>query len=341
MPSTAAALLAFFFAAAAVVVAGIVLARSGDIIAARTRLGGVWIGSIFLALATSLPELVTDVAAVRLGAPDLAAGDLFGSSMANMLILALVNLVPGRHLFRHAALDHALSASLAILLAAIAAVFVTLPPQPTVLGVGIGSLLLVITYLGGTRIVFLYGHVAREAAATPELAAGAAAERPGTEAGLPTLRQAAVRFALAAGAILIAAPVFAASAERLAVMSGLGTTFVGTALLGVSTSLPELVTCLAAVRIRAYDLAVGNLFGSNAVNMLMFVPLDLAHGGAPILGAVSGVHAITALVAIALMALGLAGIVYRAKGRFSLLEPSSLLIALVYLAGLAVLFRSR
>lgn len=72
--------------------------------------------------ATSLPELVTDVAAVRLDAVDLAVGDLFGSSMANMLILALVDLAyPCKGLLRHAALDHALAACLAMALTALVA----------------------------------------------------------------------------------------------------------------------------------------------------------------------------------------------------------------------------
>src|SRR3546814_20923918 len=59
-------------------------------------IGRVWIGTILLAGATSLPELATDVAAVKIGAADLAAGDLFGSSMANMLIFALVGLFIGK-----------------------------------------------------------------------------------------------------------------------------------------------------------------------------------------------------------------------------------------------------
>ncbi len=57
------------------------------LIAERTGLGRLWIGVVPLATATSLPEVATDIAAVRFGALDLAAGDLFGSSMADMLIL--------------------------------------------------------------------------------------------------------------------------------------------------------------------------------------------------------------------------------------------------------------
>jgi len=80
--------LEFLALAAVVALAGTFLARSADQIAEITRLGRLLIGSVLLASATSLPELTVDVSAVRQGMPDLAAGDLFGSSLMNLLILA-------------------------------------------------------------------------------------------------------------------------------------------------------------------------------------------------------------------------------------------------------------
>jgi cation:H+ antiporter len=151
------------------------------------------------------------------------------------------------------------------------------------------------------------------------------------------LRRAILHFVGAALIILIVAPFFAASAKSLAGLTGLSTTFVGTWLVGISTSLPELVTSIAAVRLKAYDLAVGNLFGSNAFNMLMFLPLDLAQSKAPILSVVSAVHALSALTAIVLMGIALAAIVYRATGRLRLIEPSGWLMLLAYGIGLGLL----
>lgn len=329
--------LGFIGSAAAVVVAGVWLARSGDVIAARTRLGGLWVGALFLAVATSLPEFTTDIAAVRLGVPDLAAGDLFGSSMANMLILALVSMMPRAKVFQQAALDNGLAASLAIVLTAAAALFVLLRPEATLLGVGPGSLVLAVAYGFGMRAVFRNSALAREAAAVVETGQEPPGEAPAGGAAA-SLRRAVIVFVIAALVILVAAPLFAASAKALAELTGLATTFVGTWLVGFATSLPELVTSVSAVRIRAYDLAVGNLFGSNAVNMVMFAPLDLAYGRGPILGAISPVHALSALLAIILMGLGLAAIVYRARGRFAMLEPSALLMVLVYVLGIAMIF---
>ncbi len=332
--------------------AGTVLARSGDAIAARTNLGGVWIGSVFLAMATSLPEISTNIAAVRINAPDLAVGDAFGSSMANMLILAIINLLPtGSGLFRKATLDHALYASLAIILTCIAAIVILVHPTHAYFGFGPGSLLLLAVYLAGSRAVFRRSALARRAAMTEEMSGPVSAEaKEEAESGEAdgstakahppqTLRRAIVLFAAGSAVMLLAAPRFARSAEEIAVVTGVGATFVGTWLVGLATSLPELVTSLAAVRMRAYDLAVGNLFGSNAFNMTIFVILDAVHAGPPILGVVSPMHAISALAAVALMAIGTAALVYRSQGRLALLEPSSMLIIIGYVVALALLLR--
>lgn len=83
----------FLLSAAVIVYAGTKLSRYGDQIADLTGLGGLWIGVVLMASATSLPEIFTDVSAALMHAPDLAAGDLFGSNMANMLILGIIDLM--------------------------------------------------------------------------------------------------------------------------------------------------------------------------------------------------------------------------------------------------------
>lgn len=337
MSPLASSLAGLVLGALGVVLAGVVLARSSDVIAARTNLGRVWVGSIFLAAATSLPELLTDISAVRIGASDLAAGDLFGSGMANMAILAVIALRPGAYLFRRAALDHTLSASLAIVMTGSAAVAILLGPQTAVLGLGPGTLVLLVVYLVGTRLLFRHSAVAQEAGVTMELGAAPAAAEGGER--LPSLGWAVWRFLAATAVIILAAPVFASSAVRLAELTGLGTSFVGTLLVGVTTSLPELVTSVAAIRMGALDLAVGNLFGSNAFNMVVFVPLDLVAAGVPVLGAVSAVHAVTAIIAILMMAVGLGATVYRTKVPGARVETFGLLILAIYVVGMYFVYR--
>ncbi|MCK6438573.1 MAG: hypothetical protein L6Q71_00045 [Planctomycetes bacterium] len=316
-----------------VVLAGTALARYADAIAEATKLGRLWIGSILLAGATSLPELVTDVTAVRLGAVDLAVGDLFGSSMANMLILSVIDLVPPRgRVLQKAAFDHALAATLAIMLNALAAVFILMRPEFTILSVGPASILLCLVYVFGTRVVFR--HVTRAELIVPD----AVVPSVETKETPPSLRHAVSGFAIASIVVLGSAPAFAWSAKGIAEMTGLGDTFVGTWLVGLTTSMPELVASYAAVRIGAFDMAVGNLFGSNALNMAVFLPLDIAHPGS-VFAAADPNHAISALFAVVLMSLGLAAIVYRAKRRIAVVEPDSVLMLIVYAFALWLLYR--
>ena len=121
------ALVVFLAMATVVVLAGTRLAAYGDLIADVTGLGGLFVGTLLLAFATSLPELATDITAAATGAPDLAVADLFGSSMANMAILAIVDLRSRGRAWLSVELGHARVASVAIVLTAVAALGINTP----------------------------------------------------------------------------------------------------------------------------------------------------------------------------------------------------------------------
>ena len=117
--------LVFIISAVIIVFVADRLAKYGDVIAVRTNLGGLLVGTIFLAAATSLPELITSISAFQVDAPDLAAGNLFGSNMVNVLLLALIDLVNYQvPLMRRMAVTHALTAVLASLLMLLAVIFI-------------------------------------------------------------------------------------------------------------------------------------------------------------------------------------------------------------------------
>jgi len=192
-------------------------------------------------------------------------------------------------------------------------------------------------YLAGVRTMFRNSLLARTAVQVEETTpGGAAGESAATREA--SLRAAVLGFVRAAAAILVTAPLFALCAESLAEVTGLAASFVGTLVVSAATTLPELVTSLAAVRLRAYDLAVGNLFGSNALNLALFAILDLVHPGASIFVTIGAVHALSAMLAIVLMGIALAAIVYRAEGRLRALEPSSALMIGVWLAGMWLVY---
>jgi cation:H+ antiporter len=135
----------FVFFAALIVGAGSFLSHYADAIAEITGFGRMLIGSVLLASATSLPELSVDIACIRQGNPDLAVGDLLGSSLMNLLILAVLDLTYRSRgkMFSRAASGHALGGAASIALTAIVAVSLLVERQTggrELIGLGMGAM---------------------------------------------------------------------------------------------------------------------------------------------------------------------------------------------------------
>jgi cation:H+ antiporter len=86
------AYLRFALAAAIVIAAGIWLSFIGDEIAETTGWGASFIGSLFLAITTSAPELVVATTALRIGAIDMAVADVLGANMLDVTVVLPVDL---------------------------------------------------------------------------------------------------------------------------------------------------------------------------------------------------------------------------------------------------------
>mgnify|MGYP001140512034 CR=1 FL=1 len=326
------AVLAFLGSMLAIWVGGRALTRSADLIAAHTGLGRVFIGSFLLAATTSLPEVATEAAAASLGLADIALGDLFGSNIFNMTIIALAGVVWGRgSLLAAASKAHIITGAFGMLLSSIAAMAVLVRPNVGVLGIGVDVWLIVGVYVAGIRLLKSHG------VEDPADPTGRAAEP-----SVPVNIAAAWTRYLAAGALVIGAAILLAkAAEAIAEATGLGQTFVGSTLVAFTTSAPEIVTTIAAVRLGAVDLAVGNVLGSNIFNMTILLVSDIFYRRGYILSAGSETHALTALVGLilsGLVVLGLASPVTRRLGRVS---AEAVLLVGVYLVGTTILYLHR
>jgi cation:H+ antiporter len=289
----------FLITSAIVVWAAIKLAEYGDVIAMRTKLGGMFVGMIFLAGATSLPEMIASISSFRLGQPDLAAGNFFGSNMVNMAMLALVDLMTYQTpLLRRVAVGHALTAALATILMLTAVIFMLANISVMIGWVGIESILLILIYFGGIWLIQREnrGSAAEATAVAPELAAS-----------FPTLRRGILGFMLATGMLVLVVPLLVSSTAEIADITGLSGGFVGTALLSLVTSLPELLAALAAVRIGAFDMAVGNLFGSSAFNMFGVGLADFFYVNGRFLGDISADFVLVAVLGMLLTLCGAGG----------------------------------
>jgi cation:H+ antiporter len=316
----------FVFSAAIVVAAASKLAQFGDVIAVRTRLSGMFIGTLLLAGATSLPELLSSINALAINMPNLAAGSIFGSSMFNMLMLAILDLINRQaRILRQVAMNHALTASLANLLMGLVVFFLLADIEAQVGWVGLDSILIMTIYMGGIRFIQQQG-------GTPP------SEMPVNDDQVPSLRRAVLGFSLAALVLVAVMPLVVRSASQIAEISGLGAGFIGATLLAITTSLPELVATIAAVRIRAFDLAIGNLFGSNLFNMFALGLTDIFYLQGRFLGAVDSTFALVGLLGLILTGMALIGNIARVERRLFFVEADAFLILVGYLLGMWFLY---
>ncbi|HYC77115.1 MAG TPA: hypothetical protein VEI02_05745 [Planctomycetota bacterium] len=327
-------LLVFLASAAVVTTAGAALSRAADRIAEITGFGRLLVGAVLLAAATSLPELAVDWNAARAGEHDLAVGDLTGSSLMNLAILAVADLMhrSGRGMFSRAAAGHALTGTTSMLLAALAAVMILARVGGAFGPVGFGTLGVFGAYVLCARMVYHDQRAAR--------AAEVEAETPSARAPRARLTRPALTFAAGATAILVAAPYVAESAATLAELTGLGGTFVGVTLVAACTSLPEPASTVSAVRAGAFDLAVGNIFGSNVFNIAMLVAVDAAAAG-PLTQQVSTTHAVTLLWTTVISATAVIGQLYHVERRRRLVEPDAWMVLTLVAAALYTVYRLR
>jgi cation:H+ antiporter len=331
------AILQFILSATAIVIAGALLTRFADRIATATGWGRMFVGGLLLAGATSLPELMVDIRSVRLGLPDLAVGDLLGSSLFNLLILATLDFAfPSafrRTAFSAKYLHHALAAVLTIVLTALVGIGIASGLEHSFLGVSAFAWALVAVYLYGLRLIFLEGR----ANTGTENSAPEKQSDPG-RTRRRSLLFAFVGYFCCSFVIVITAPFLVHAADELATYSGLGHTFVGTTLVALATSLPELVATLAAFRMGAPDLALGNIFGSNAFNMVLFAPLDFIYPDV-LFNSVRSAHIVTAFCVVVATSVAVMGQLYRKKERSRFTEPSSEAVVVVIVLFLILLYQ--
>ena len=274
--------------------AGFNLTRYADAIAEKTGLSASWTGLALLATVTSLPELMTGASAVTVAAaPNIAIGDVLGSSVFNLFLLALVDLLRrGESIYAHASRGHIVSAAFGIALLGVVLIGLVLGDAGPALGrVGWYSPVIIAAYALAIHAVLRY-----ERGLTPA-ALHMAPRHPRL-----TLRQAVLRYALFAAAVVAAGVWLPFVGVHLAMEMGWSNTFVGTLLVALVTSVPEIVTTYAAVRIGALDMAISGILGSNLFDVVIVAIDDALHAPGPILADVSPAHAISATSAIVMSA---------------------------------------
>ncbi|MBU0701125.1 sodium:calcium antiporter [bacterium] len=316
-----------------IVFTGTKLSKYGDIIAEKTSLGRALTGLMLLAVITSLPEVFAGISAVVIvEMPNLALGDVMGSCMFNLLIIAIMDLLykDGPLLFR-VSNGHIVSAGCSILLLGVTTASILLSCHLEMLKIGwigIYTLIIPVIYFLSMRSIFYF-----------EKARRIAFHKEEDEYKGISLKATCWKFVLSAMVIIGASIWLPKIGAEIAEITGLGQSFVGTLFLAATTSLPELVVSIAALRIGAADMAVGNIFGSNLFNMVVIAIDDLFYTKGPILADVSQSNILTGLLAIMMSSVIIVSLLYESKKKsFGIINWDALFVILFYISGFCLLF---
>jgi cation:H+ antiporter len=318
----------FLVSALLIVLAGTRLTRSAETIAEYTGLGALWAGVFLLPLATSLPELVTSWRAAVILAPDLSLGNVFGSNMFNVTIIAMIDLTHGpTPILNRVSQRHIFTATMGIIITCYVAIIMVIPFPIRIGRLGLDILALPFFYVFGNWLLARFERRHAVEDATIDLA-----ERN------QSLVQAVLWFLAAAVVIVFAGISLADTGDAIAIRTGLGQTLVGSFFIAVTTSLPEVVTTFTAARLGIFDMAIGNIFGANLFNLVIIFFADIFYTGGPILHAVSSGHLVTALMSVILTSIAVIGLIYRSQRSFIRLGYDSIAIIVGYVLAMTLLF---
>ena len=330
------AILVFLGSAGAVIFFGIRLAVYGDALATLTGWGRLFVGSILVALATSLPELATNITAVSLVSPPnpgLAFGNVVGANMLNMFTFAAVALVFGGKLFlQRVAPEQGYLAVTAVVLTGLALLFGAIKLETAAFKIGLASLLLLLVFIVGMYVVYK---------TRPAGGDGEEEEDPGMSLG-----KAWAMFALVSGGVIISGYFLGVSTDSIAEITGISSGTLGILLVSLVTTMPEASSTIAAARLGAFDLGVAGLYGSCAFNVTILFYADIFYrGGKVIEGTGIGTdnvaillnrpqseHFLAGSVAIVLMLIGLTLILTRNRIPRMVARAALSVMAIGYLA---------
>ena len=337
------------FAASAAVVwfAGSRLAGYVDEISDRTGLGEAFAGMLLLGGITSLPEVAVSTTASLTGEAVLAVNNVLGSVAAQVAVLALADALIGRDALTSVVVRPTvlLQGALNVLLLAFVAMAVT-AGDFAVGPVGLWSAFLLAAYLLSLAALSGYEGRVTWTAETPEdagpdQAAGEGGGGREDEADDRPFSRLVAGTAACAALILAAGYLLSETGSAAAAKTGLGSAFFGATFVAVATSLPEISTMVAAVRLRRYEMALGDIFGTNLFNAALLFLIDALAPGPPVLGRVGAFSAFGALLGLVLTTIFMAGVIERRDRTVLRMGWDSLAAVVVYAAGVAVLFALR
>ncbi|WP_339149398.1 MULTISPECIES: sodium:calcium antiporter [unclassified Sutcliffiella] len=294
------------------------LSKYADIISKKSKNGGAFLGAVLLGGATSLPEITTSYTAAIINNPDLILGNILGSNLFNMLTLAFINIYfIKRRIFQHKTKEHVFTALVGLILSIYLLVGLHIKSGFQVFGIGLDSILLLAGY--GLGMFFL------SRIQVPEVPLNTTNVKKEIDYSSISMKRTVSFFILSCFLIMAFGTILTVTGDRIGEMTGLGSSFVGMFMIAVTTSLPEVVSCIVAVRLGNPGLAIGSVLGSNLFNLFVLGSSDIFYRGGLLLSSVELFHYISTITLIIMNFIVLYTMLHRTKAKQA---PSYLIISI-------------
>jgi len=320
----AVALAVFAGSAVLVIFCGAKLAVYGDALATLTGWGRLFVGSLLVALATSLPELATNITAVRLDPPnpELAVGNVLGANMLNMFTLSMVALAfGGKRFIEKVAPEQGYLILVAAVMTSAAVIFGAFKMDFELWQVGLSSVVLLAIFVVGMKVVY-------------ETRPAGSEDDEEVDPGM-TLKKAWFLFGLVSAGVVVAGVFLAWSTDEIADITGVASSTLGILAVSFVTTMPEAASTIAAARIGAFDLGVAGLYGSCAFNVTILFYADIFYRGGILGNQTEPAHFAAGGVAIALILAGGVLILARNRIKKTIIAAVLALMASTYIGGAA------
>jgi len=339
----------FLMAGGLVLLLSIILTRKADLLERLTPLSEMWIGMLLLAFVTSLPEAVNSIGATMIdGALDMGVGNLAGSNMFNIVIIVFMDMAQGNgSLLSMVAGSQVFVAAGGILVMGLVgcaiAVFVPVDGFPRAgLWTGIAfSIAIFAAFLIINWLLVSNKDDEEEEVKDP------VEEKPLGEEKLPTLSNTITIFVVTSIGVVFSALWLLEICDEMAVRPitmgsssfVLGHSFVGSFLLALATSLPELFVSLGALNLGRVNMSIANVFGSNIMNMSFIPMMHLVSMNAGFYGEISPASIVMLFSAIIMSTLFIAGLMAKSKRSYFFLGWEAIAILIVYMSAAVMVFR--
>lgn len=255
----------YLLLAACVVVLSNKASEYVDLLDKKTSLSGAFIGGVMLSAVTSLPELFTSISAtLMLDKPGLCVGNILGSDLFNIAVLGVLMLITC-HSFGQARIAKShIIVTLSVSLMYLALLLNMLNVMKfEVFTVSITSVIVVVLYVIGVK----------------HMAAENGAENMEEDDSDLTVKQIVVRFLLVSIGIIALSIAITFVTDEISLKLNLGNGLAGAIFLGIATSLPEVSSTIALFKIKNYNIAIGNIIGSNLFNFIILAVTDILYVG--------------------------------------------------------------